>query len=146
MLNNKGMGLIEVLIALTVFLLVSLALMQTTLVSIDANMGNVMRDEATRIAEERLSELRDLYTSNPVDPNIVATYVPPGAPVSVPDETITRNFRVFTVPFVRQRSIGDIASSSSSLAYKQISVLVTWTWKGQSYSHSASTLMVNPNE
>lgn len=48
--NKEGMTLVEVLIAMVVLLLVSLALMQTALVSIDANMRNVLRDEAVSVA------------------------------------------------------------------------------------------------
>lgn len=48
--NKEGMTLVEVLIAMVVLLLVSLALMQTALVSIDANMRNVLRDESVSVA------------------------------------------------------------------------------------------------
>ena len=57
--NNKGMTLVEVLVALLISLLVFLALMQTALVSIDANMRNVLRDEAVRIAEMRMYIIRN---------------------------------------------------------------------------------------
>jgi type II secretory pathway pseudopilin PulG len=52
------MSLVEVLIAMTVLLFVSLALMQTALVSIDANMKNVIRDEGVRVAEARMISMR----------------------------------------------------------------------------------------
>ncbi len=47
------------MIALVVLLVVSLALMQTALVSIDANMTNILRDEAVGIAEMRMNEARN---------------------------------------------------------------------------------------
>jgi type II secretory pathway pseudopilin PulG len=53
------MSLVEVLIAMTVLLFVSLALMQTALVSIDANMKNVIRDEGVRVAEARMISMRN---------------------------------------------------------------------------------------
>jgi type II secretory pathway pseudopilin PulG len=53
------MSLVEVLIALTVLLFVSLALMQTALVSIDANMRNVLRDEGVRVAEAGMMAMRN---------------------------------------------------------------------------------------
>lgn len=62
LLNKKGLTLIEVMVALVVLLLVFLALMQTALVSIDSNMINVLRDEAVNIAEEQMSNQRNLST------------------------------------------------------------------------------------
>ncbi|MEK6691226.1 MAG: type II secretion system protein [Nitrospirota bacterium] len=50
MTKSQGLTLVEVLIAMVILLLVSLALMQTALVSIDANMRNVLRDEAVSVA------------------------------------------------------------------------------------------------
>ena len=57
--EKKGLTLVEVLIAMVILLLVSLALMQTALVSIDANMRNVLRDEAVSVAEMRMDEARN---------------------------------------------------------------------------------------
>lgn len=59
MLNKKGLTLVEVLIAMVVLLLVSLAMLQTALLGIDSNMRNVLRDEAVSIAEQRMN-----YTSS----------------------------------------------------------------------------------
>src|SRR4030042_2427648 len=59
-INKKGLTLVEVMIALLVLLVVSLALMQTALVSIDANMTNILRDEAVSIAEMRMNQARNI--------------------------------------------------------------------------------------
>ncbi len=48
------------MIAFVVLLFVFLALMQTALVSIDSNMRNVLRDEAVRVAEERMNAHRNV--------------------------------------------------------------------------------------
>ena len=46
--DEKGLTLVEVMIALLVMLLVSLALMETALLSIGSNMRNIIRDEAVQ--------------------------------------------------------------------------------------------------
>ena len=59
LLNKKGMTLIEVMIALVILLIVMLALMQTVTLGINSNVSNLLRDEATNIAELRITELRN---------------------------------------------------------------------------------------
>ena len=62
-MTEVGFTLVEVLISMVVLLLVSLALMQTALVSIDSNMMNILRDEAVGIAEEEMNEARGVSFS-----------------------------------------------------------------------------------
>lgn len=59
-LNNRGVTLIEVMLALVVLLLVFVGLVQTALLSIDNNLRNIYRDEAVAIATERMSELKTM--------------------------------------------------------------------------------------
>jgi prepilin-type N-terminal cleavage/methylation domain-containing protein len=59
MLNNKGVTLVEVMIALVIFLIVFMGLMQTALLSIDGNVRNVQRDEAITLANGELDNLRN---------------------------------------------------------------------------------------
>jgi type II secretory pathway pseudopilin PulG len=53
--NERGVSLVEVMIALVVLLLVFMGLMQSALLSIDHNLRNVLRDEAVRIADQRMN-------------------------------------------------------------------------------------------
>ena len=53
--NEKGVTLVEVLIALVILLLVFIGLTQSALLSIDGNIRNLLRDEAIRIADERMN-------------------------------------------------------------------------------------------
>jgi type IV pilus assembly protein PilV len=123
MLNKKGLTLVEVLIALVVLLLVSLAMMQTALVSIDSNMLNVLRDEAVSIAEMRMSDARNI----PFD-----TLVPDGPiPVSTKIRTIAGGFSYTTT-----RAVTPFGSDN-----KQVDIAVNWTWKGQNYTHTISTIV-----
>ena len=64
LLNKTGLTLVEVMIALVVLLFVSLALMQTALVSISANTRNSVRDAVASVAEARLNQARDIPLAN----------------------------------------------------------------------------------
>jgi prepilin-type N-terminal cleavage/methylation domain-containing protein len=130
MLNKKGMTLVEVLIALVVLLLVSLAMMQTALVSIDSNMRNVLRDEAVSIAEMGMSEAKNTSFSS----LSAGTSSPP---------PVLRNFRnIQNFPFTVVRTVTDL-----NVDNKQVNIVVTWDWKentvanGNPYTHTISTIV-----
>jgi len=120
--NKKGVTLIEMMIALVILLVVSLALMQTALIGIKANLQNTLRDEAVSVAEMRINQLRSL----PFDS--IST-----APA---EAEVTRNFRGFTQIYTPTRTIDDINANS-----KQISILVSWTYRGKDYSHGVTTIV-----
>jgi len=126
--DKKGLTLLEVMIALVVLLLVSLALMQTALVSINSNMTNILRDEAVSIAEQRMNEARN---------------TPFAALAGTTNATVFRNFRnVTNFPYTVTTAVSDL-----NLDNKQINVTVTWEWRektvanGNPYTHRISTIM-----
>ncbi len=130
--DKKGLTLIEVMIALVVLLIVSLALMQTALVSIDANMKNVLRDEAVNIAEMRMNETRNI----PFD-NLVA---------GASGGTVLRNFRnISNFQYTVTRTVTDLNPDN-----KQVNITVIWEWKentvanGNPLMHSITTLVRRP--
>jgi len=130
--NKKGLTLVEVMIALVVLLVVSLALMQTALVSIDSNMTNILRDEAVGIAEMRMNEARNI----PFD-NLVA-----GASVG----TVWRNFRnIANFQYTVTRTVTDLNSDN-----KQVNITVIWEWKentvanGNPLTHSITSIVRRP--
>lgn len=118
-----GFTLVEVLISLVVLLLVSLALMQTALVSIDANMINVLRDEAVGIAEMRMDETRNTAFGS-LTAGTTTTPVP-------------RNIRNITnFPYSVERTIANLGTDN-----KQITITVTWTWKENPYTHRIMSIV-----
>jgi prepilin-type N-terminal cleavage/methylation domain-containing protein len=132
--GEKGFNLVEVMIALVVVLLVSLAMMQTALVSIDSNMINVLRDEAVSLAEERISIDRNLALSTTdFDLNLSQE------PVAVP---VDRNVRNATVQYSARRTVNNYPLANPTT--KEVIETVTWTWKGQNYTYSGRTLLKRP--
>jgi type IV pilus assembly protein PilV len=138
--KDKGFTLIEVMIALVVMLFVFLALLQTALLSIDSNMRNVLRDEAVRIAEERMNEARNLsFDSLASDTNpLPANSCPNGFPTE--GELIEREFRnIASFDFCTNVTVDDLDSDN-----KQVTITVGWVWKGEDYTHSITTIVRNP--
>jgi type II secretory pathway pseudopilin PulG len=138
--DKKGISLVEVMIALVVLLLVSLALMQTAMVSIDANMKNVLRDEAVGIAEMRMNEARNLPFTSTVDNlisdagSLAGADCPTGFPAT--GVLIQRNLRnVTNLDFCTNRTVTLFGTDT-----KRIDITVGWRWRGENYTHSISTI------
>ncbi len=140
----KGLTLVEVLIAMVILLLVSLALMQTALVSIDANMRNVLRDEAVSVAEMRMDEARnipfDTLATDTSDGNVQTFPACAGAtaPAAGPYPVlIQRNIRNITgFNFGTQRTVIALSGDDS-----QVTVLVRWEYRNECFTHTISTIM-----
>ena len=129
-LNKRGLTLIEVLIAMVISLLVFFAVMQTALVGIDANMSNVLRDEAVSIAEIGLQEARS---------------IPFAALESKGPNLVEKNIRKVTnFQFTANRTVdeidGDQNTATDDGEIRRVTVRVTWQWKGQDFTHTATTV------
>jgi type IV pilus assembly protein PilV len=129
MLNNKrGMTLIEVMIALLLLALVSLALMQTAFLGIRENLRNALRDEAVNIAEQRMNELRNT-DYNSTDLSLATNQT---------ETAISRTFRAASVTFTPKR---DVTQIGTDMTTKQITITVSWDFAGRSYAHQVTTIM-----
>jgi len=150
-LDNKGFTLVEMVIALTLLLLVSMAMMQTALIGIGANIQNVLRDEAIRIAEARMNAARSLQFDQSGDllvSDINDTIADEGfviascqaPPVSDPNTypvVERRNFRnMAPVAFGIRRTVSILDGD-----HRQVSVLVRWEYKNICYSHQVDALI-----
>jgi len=140
------------MIALVILLLVSLALMQTALVSIDSNTRTLIRDEAIRIADQRVSDLRSLpfddaflvATVAPAIPAPPSTACPAGNdtvidPISgLAQGSVVRDFRNFQITYQLYKTIVNL-----DLDNKDLTVGVCWRWKNERFQHNVNTLVRN---
>jgi len=117
------------MIALVVLLIVSLALMQTALVSINANMTNVLRDEAVNIAEMSMNESRNTSFDS------LAAGTTSG--------TVSRTLRNITnFSYAVTRTVTNLPPTNPN--NKRLDIAVAWTWKGENYTHSITTIVKRP--
>lgn len=138
--NKKGFTLVEVMIALTILLFVFLALMQTALVSIDSNMTNMLRDEAVLIAEERMSEARNIsaLATDTVDANLGGGNCPTNFTgiFGTTGLLVQRSFRnIASFNFCTNRTVTAIPATNGT----QITISVWWQWKEQQFNQVVST-------
>ena len=137
LLNKKGMTLVEVMIAMVISLIIFLALMQTSLISINQNMRNNLRDEAGRIADLRMSALKNLPFDNPALADATAV----GTGTTTTDNTgISRTIRNFSVQFAPITTVVDAVGTDT----KEIRVTVAWQWKGQTFTNSVTSVLKRP--
>lgn len=143
--SKRGVSLVEVLIALTILLIVFMGLIQASILSIQSNMRNQLRDEAVTIASEQISRLRsaeydDMNNDGTTDPSFptlaslaaadfTTATVPPWPP------TIVRTFRsAASVTFTIGRVVNNLDANN-----KQVTVTVTWPWQGENFQHQIMT-------
>lgn len=135
--SKRGVSLIEVLIALTILLIVFMGLIQASILSIQSNMRNQLRDEAVTIASEQISRLRsaeydDMNNDGATDPAGLADTDFTTANGWPP--TVDRKNRAVSVTFNIARTVTPLDANN-----KQVMVLVTWSWQGENFQHQIMT-------
>lgn len=138
LLNKKGMTLVEVMIAMLLSLIIFLALMQTSLISINQNMTNNLRNEAAQIVEERMAELKNLSFDDGALAETPDTNLD-GIPDLAADTTTDRKIRNFDVNFISRKKIDDVGTD-----VKELTIKVSWTWKLQTFTHSVTSVLKRP--
>jgi type II secretory pathway pseudopilin PulG len=132
--NKSGATLIEVLFALGILAIVAVALMQSSIIVLQTSVQNEMRDEAVRLAEQRMNEVRSgpggFDNADPGGGNldmVVGTVVYP---------TVTRQIRNAPVPFTVTRIVLGLDTNT-----KQVTVTVDWLFRGKPYNHSIMSIV-----
>ena len=118
--GQQGFTLVEIMIALVVFMVIMLGLGGGLLIAIRTNSGNVVRDEALRLAEDELTRLKgERFSVMGVSPDLAAT-----APAWTALASVSVTTRKGTTTFVRSGQITDLATTATAL--KRIDVAVGW--------------------
>jgi Tfp pilus assembly protein PilV len=126
----SGVTLVEVLISLTILLIVFMGLVQASIVSIQSNMKNLLRDEAVAIASEQILRLRGADYDDMNDDGTTDA-----ATLNFPATTVTRNYRnTVAVNFGIARRIDTLDANN-----KQVTVTATWQWQGENFQHQIMT-------
>ena len=121
--SQEGFTLVELLVSVVILIFVSVALMQTALVNIEYNTKNAIRDEATRVAGEKLDEMRNALSNT-----LTATY-------NGSTGLVTRTIRNFEFEYDVTNTVTAIGSSGN-----QLEVFVEWQWKTEMYNTTMSTV------
>lgn len=127
--SNRGFTLVEMLVAMVIILVALLGLVQATLLSIEHNLKNLLRDEAVRLAEEQMNVLKSLPIND-------VSYNPPSssglkattnqAVHSIAGNPVVRYFGTFPGNYAIYLTINNLTSDNSR---KSIQVTVGWNYK-----------------
>jgi len=124
-LKNSGFTLVEVLVAIAFLTISMLAVLHALGLSVEHNMKNIVMDEAVRIAEQRMNELRNTpFTS--LANSTSSTRI-----------TITRQIRNKSFTYTVDWIIENLSVDS-----RTIQVIVHWLdWRNNSHQHTATSIV-----
>ena len=125
--DNSGFTLIELLAAMVIMLVGLLGLLQTVNVALLHNMSNQLRNDAILVADERMS----LEMTKPFD--LIST-VPPNPGPNV--KNVVRKIYNADNSYTVTKTGASVTSNT-----KSVSIVVSWTYKGQSYTQNISSLI-----
>lgn len=111
--SSEGFTLVELMLALLVFMVIALGLAAGEITALRTQSGNLYRDEALRLADDELTRLKSERFSSLSEADWTA-----------PD-TLKVNMRGGSTTFARSFRIRDIAASATEM--KRIDVMVGWT-------------------
>jgi type IV pilus assembly protein PilV len=120
-LDNRGFTLIEVMVAIVIMMVGLLGLMATADLALDMNTRDYMRDEAVRVGETAMNATKNSGYSN----------IAIGGPTT---QTLSANIRGMAKQYSVATTVTDLGNS------KNISVVVSWTYKGLTYYHGVDSV------
>ncbi|MBA4371559.1 MAG: hypothetical protein C0402_01715 [Thermodesulfovibrio sp.] len=125
--NKKGVTLVEVMISLVILLFVFMGLIQASLVSINSNLRNEIRDAAAGIAAENMARAKSMSI------DLLTAQFCPAAPANT--TTVSRQIRSAIQPFfVTGTCVFPDANSA------QVTVSVAYTVSGDTATTGTQTI------
>jgi prepilin-type N-terminal cleavage/methylation domain-containing protein len=121
--KDKGFSLVEVMVAILVLFISMMACLHALGLAVAHNMDNAMMEEAVRIEEETMNELRNSAFSSLVDGETEVNVA----------RTVGRISRTFTVETTTQ--------SLSVTGSRAIQIVVSWNLSGRTHYHSATSVI-----
>lgn len=134
--HSEGFSLVEILVSILILALVMLALLEAVTLYTKQNMNNILRDEAVRITQDVLYDIRTQdYTSIASKGTITGNQCTTAAgylPVQKKLRTGNFDFRVCWN-----------VTEDSLRAHKTVTAVTSWVLQKQTYSHQASLVASN---
>ena len=123
--KNRGFTLVEVLVAIAFLTISMLAILHALGLSVEHNMKNIIMDEAVRIAEQRMNELRN------------TPFVSLTSSTSSTRITTTRQIRNKSFTYTVDWIVEDFSTDS-----RAIQVIVQWPdWRNKIHRHTATSIV-----
>lgn len=122
--GNRGFSLVEVLVAICILFISMMAVLHALGLSVEHNLKNIIMDEAVRISEQRMNELRNMPITS-LASSTTSTQL-----------TISRNFRNISINYTVNWIIENLSADS-----RTIQILVQWRWKNIDHQHTATSIV-----
>ena len=123
--NERGLTLLETVVALGIIFIVFLGLTDAGLLVVEYNIRNTIRDEGVSVAESEMASVRNI-------PFAALTVGVTARPV------VSQNIRGLTVNYTPSWTITTLNADNL-----QVVVNVGWNRRGIAYSHQATTIVRN---
>jgi prepilin-type N-terminal cleavage/methylation domain-containing protein len=120
--SNKGFSLIELLVALVIIGVSIMGLMEMSIIVMDNNLRNEIRNKAIETLSNHVSNLTSMNYDN----------------VSEGTSTISDNEKIRN--FQKQFTIIDNVTSNATSS-KNITSKINWTYRGKSYNYTMDTVV-----
>lgn len=139
--NADGFTLIETLVAILILAIVMLALLEAVTFYTQHQMNNMLRDEAVRITQDTLYNLRTqdyavVQNAGTLTGNTCTTSAPNNLGIATP---VTKQLRIGVHSF----NVCWTQSEDSLRAHKTVTVTTSWILQKQTFSHQASIIVSN---
>lgn len=131
--NEKGMTLLETLVALAIVFIVFLGLAETGLLVLEFNINNTIRDEGVRVTEMEMAQVR----------NTAFAALPTGATIR---PAVSRQVRGLTVNYTPTWNVTPLNADNLQVAINVAWQRNAWTPSGRklrNYSHQVTTIVRN---
>ncbi len=131
MKNNRGMTLVEVLVAMAIVFIVFLGMSSAGLVVLDQNIKNSQRDEAVSVAEKEMEETRNI----------------PFATIADNNHIVYRQVRGMNVGYTVARTVANPNGTTPATDPNNRRVTVNVTWnrienqQTKTYNHTVLTIV-----
>ena len=140
-LKPEGFSLIETLVAILILAIVMLALLEAVTFYTQHQMNNMLRDEAVRITQDTLYNLRTqeyavVQNAGTLTGSTCTTSAPNNLGIATP---VTKQLRIGVHSF----NVCWTQSEDSLRAHKTVTVTTSWTLQKQTFSHQASIIVSN---
>jgi Tfp pilus assembly protein PilV len=131
--NERGLSLLELLVALSIVFIVFLGLLEAGLLVFDFNINNAVRDEGVRVTEMEMAEVRNTpFAALPLGPTA--------------RPAVSRQVRGLTVNFTPTWNVTSLNADNLQVVINVAWQRSAWTPSGRAlrnFSHQVTTIVRN---
>lgn len=143
----QGFTLLEITIAVFLFVVALFAIASTTSMTISTNTFNKEITTATTIAQDKIEDMKNLAYANlsacPASSSCTGCTCTCSAGTTTCTDYVTFNFTVQNSSagsfYTRSWTIGPDSNDPTNANIRAVTVTVTWTWKGTSHTDTLTT-------